>query len=51
MIMRNYKESPPRIENGLHELDNLDGLDDDPNEGRSDKDEWFLEDGSKSHRV
>jgi hypothetical protein len=36
MIMRDYKESPPRMENGPHELDNLDDLydlDDDPNEG------------------
>jgi hypothetical protein len=49
MIMRDYEESPPRIENGLHELDDLDdlyNLDDDPNEGRSDMDEWFLKDGS-----
>jgi hypothetical protein len=32
-----------------HELDDLDDLydlDDDPNEGCSDMDEWFLEDGS-----
>jgi hypothetical protein len=49
MIMRDYKESPPRMENGLHELDDLDDLydlDDDPNEGCSDMDEWFLKDGS-----
>jgi hypothetical protein len=36
MIMVDYKESPPRMENGLHELDDLYDLDDDPNEGRSD---------------
>jgi hypothetical protein len=49
MIMRDYEESPPRMENGLHELDDLDDLydlDDDPNEGCSDMDEWFLEDES-----
>jgi hypothetical protein len=27
-------------------MDDLDDLDDDPNEGRSDMDEWFPEDGS-----
>jgi hypothetical protein len=49
MIMRDYEESPPWMENGPHELDNLDGLydlDDDPNEGRSNIEEWFPEDGS-----
>jgi hypothetical protein len=49
MIMRDYKESPPRMENGpqeLNDLDVLDDLDDDPNEGRSDMDEWFPKDGS-----
>jgi hypothetical protein len=37
------------MENGLHELDHLDDLydlDDDPNEGCSNMDEWFPEDGS-----
>jgi hypothetical protein len=38
------EEAP--VENGPHELDDLDGLDDDPNEGRSDMDEWFPQDGS-----
>jgi hypothetical protein len=38
--MRDYEESPPR------RMDNLDDLDDDPNEGRSDMDEWFSKDGS-----
>jgi hypothetical protein len=38
------EEAP--VENGPHELDDLDDLDDDPNEGRSDMDEWFPEDGS-----
>jgi hypothetical protein len=46
MIMRDYEESPPRMENGLNELDDLYDLDDDPHEGRSDMDEWFPEDGS-----
>jgi hypothetical protein len=49
MIMRDYDESSPRMENGLDELDNLDDLydlDDDPNEGCSDMDEWFSEDRS-----
>jgi hypothetical protein len=27
-------------------LDDLDDLDDDPNEGRSDTDDWFPQDGS-----
>jgi hypothetical protein len=41
-IMRDYEESPPRMENGpweLVDLDDFDDLDDDPNEGRSDMDE------------
>jgi hypothetical protein len=49
MIMRDYEESPPRMENGPHELDDLDDLDDmndDPNEGCSNMDEWFPKDGS-----
>jgi hypothetical protein len=49
MIMRDYEESLARMENGPYELDNLDDLydlDDDPNEGRSNMDEWFPEDGS-----
>jgi hypothetical protein len=52
MIMRDYAESPPRLENGPQELDDLDDLydlDDDPNEGCSDMDEWFPKDGS-NHR-
>jgi hypothetical protein len=40
VLMRDYEESPPR------RMDDLDDLDDDPNEGRSDMDEWFLKDGS-----
>jgi hypothetical protein len=49
MIMRDYEESPPRMENGLLELNDLDDLydmDDDPNEGHSDMDEWFPKDES-----
>jgi hypothetical protein len=49
MIMRDYEESPPRMENGPHVLDDLDDLydlDDDPNEGHSNMDEWFPKDGS-----
>jgi hypothetical protein len=37
MIMRDYEESPPRMENGPHELDDLDDLDD-PTEPCSDMD-------------
>jgi hypothetical protein len=42
-------EGEAPMENGpqeLYDLDDLDGLDDDPNEGRSDIDEWFPHDGS-----
>jgi DnaJ-domain-containing protein 1 len=39
-LMRDYEEHPLRM------LDDFDDLDDDPNEGRSDMDEWFLKDGS-----
>jgi hypothetical protein len=42
------KEEDP-VENGPHELDDLDDLgdlDEDPNEDRSDVDEWFPQDGS-----
>jgi hypothetical protein len=37
------------MENGPHELDDLDDLgdlDEDPNEGHSDMDEWLPQDGS-----
>jgi hypothetical protein len=40
-----FKEEAP-VDNGPWELDDLDDLDDDPNEGYSDIDEWFPEDGS-----
>jgi hypothetical protein len=39
-LMRDYEENPLRME------DEFDDLDDDPNEGHSDMDEWFPEDGS-----
>jgi hypothetical protein len=42
-------EEEDPVENGPQELDDLDDLgdlDDDPNEGRSDVDEWFPQDGS-----
>jgi hypothetical protein len=39
-LMRDYEESPSRMMEYLHDLD------DDPNEGRSDMDEWFSEDAS-----
>jgi hypothetical protein len=42
------KEEDP-MENGPHELDDLDDLgdlDEDPNEGHSDVEEWFPQDGS-----
>jgi hypothetical protein len=39
-LMRDYEESPPRM------MEDLDDLHDDPNEGRSDMDEWFSKDGS-----
>jgi chromosome segregation ATPase len=38
------EEAP--VENGPHELDYLGDLDEDPNEGRADVDEWFPQDGS-----
>jgi hypothetical protein len=39
-LMRDYEEHLLRME------DDFDDLNDDPNEGRSDVDEWFPEDGS-----
>jgi hypothetical protein len=39
-LMRDYEEDPLRME------DDFNDLDDDPNEGCSDMDEWFPEDGS-----
>jgi hypothetical protein len=45
MIMRDCEKTPLTMENGLHELDNLDDLDD-PTEADYNVDEWFPEDGS-----
>jgi hypothetical protein len=39
-LMRDYEEHPLWME------DDFDDLDDDPNDGRSDVDEWFPEGGS-----
>jgi hypothetical protein len=42
-------EEEDPVENGPHDLDDLDDLgdlDEDPNEGRSDMEEWFPQDGS-----
>jgi hypothetical protein len=39
-LMRDFEESLPRM------MDDFDDLDNDPNEGRSDMDEWFPKDGS-----
>jgi hypothetical protein len=39
-LMRDYEENPLRME------DDFDDLEDDPNEGRSDMDEWFPKDMS-----
>jgi hypothetical protein len=39
-LMRDYEENLLKME------DDFDDLDDDPNEGRSNVDEWFLEEGS-----
>jgi hypothetical protein len=44
-------EEEDPMENGPHELDDLDDLgdlDEDPNDGRSDVDEWFPQDGSNN---
>jgi hypothetical protein len=39
-LMRDYEESPPKM------MDDMDDLDDDPNEGHFDMDEWFPKDRS-----
>jgi hypothetical protein len=50
MIMWDFEESPPRMVNGAHELDDLDDLD---NQTKADYDvyEWFPEDGSLGLRI
>jgi hypothetical protein len=48
-LLEEIVEEEAPVENGPHELDDLDNLgdlDDDPNEGHSDMDEWFPQDGS-----
>jgi hypothetical protein len=44
-LLWDYEENPLRLE------DDFDDLDDDPNEGRSDVDEWFPEDGSNDRDL
>jgi hypothetical protein len=49
IVPKEIVEEEAPIENGPQELDDLDDLgdlDEDPNEGRSDVDEWFSQDGS-----
>jgi hypothetical protein len=46
VVPKEIVEEEAPVENGPRELDDLDDLDDDPNEGRSEMDEWFPEDGS-----
>jgi hypothetical protein len=48
-VPKEIVEEEAPMENGPHELDDfddLDDLDDEPNNGRSDMDEWFPQDGS-----
>jgi hypothetical protein len=48
-VPKEIVEEETPVEIGPHDLDDLDDLDDmddDPNEGRSDMDEWFPQDGS-----
>jgi hypothetical protein len=44
-LLRNFEENTLRLE------DDFDDLDDDPNEGRSDMDEYILEDGSNDRDL
>jgi hypothetical protein len=49
VVAEEIVEEEAPMENGpqeLYDLDDLDDLDEDPNEGRSDMDEWFPKDGS-----
>jgi hypothetical protein len=50
MIIRDYEESPPRMANGQHELDDLDDLDD-PTEANYDVDKWFPGGGSNDQDL
>jgi hypothetical protein len=48
-VLEEIIEEEDHVENGPHELDDLDDLSDldqDPNEGHSNVDEWFPQDGS-----
>jgi hypothetical protein len=45
-VLEEIVEEEDPMENGAHELDDLGDLDEDPNEGRSDVEEWFPQDGS-----
>jgi hypothetical protein len=45
-VPKDIIEEEAPMKNGPQELDDLDDLDDDPNEARSDMDEWFPQDGS-----
>jgi hypothetical protein len=48
-VPEEFVEEEAPVENGpqgLDDLDNLDDLYDDTNDGRSDMDEWFPQDGS-----
>jgi hypothetical protein len=46
VVPKEIVEEEEPVENGPQELDDLGDLDEDPNEGRSDMDEWFPQDGS-----
>jgi hypothetical protein len=49
VVLEEIVEEEVPVENGPHELDDLDDLgdlDEDSNEGRSNVDEWFPQDGS-----
>jgi hypothetical protein len=51
IVPKEIVEEEDPVENGPHELDDLDDLgdlDEDPNEGRSDVEEWFPQGGSNN---
>jgi hypothetical protein len=45
-VTKEMIEEEDPVDNGPHELDDLGDLDEDPNEGRSDVEDWFPQDGS-----
>jgi hypothetical protein len=50
-VPKEIVEEEDPVENGQQELDDFDDLgdlDEDPNEGRSDMEEWFPQDGSNN---